>query len=318
METNKNNETKKLPWPIKVLLFVAGMVAAAFLSVFMEFFIRSTVFFLIIGIILLLANIKISSFNNETLIYSAGIPLYITGSIYLGVFFSASFPTIGICLLIATIVTIVAIKNNFMRQICILEIFVLTPIIFYNLRETITTIFSIIELFYILIFVATCLFQEKSKVLKKDLSAIRFSSLVCGLILVQIDKTFTIESFYIIYSVTSIIIATYIILQSSGKNKIAAIILGIIVLILAMVDLRIIVSLICIMSGFRIKDTTSVVISLGYLAFGIIQYYYSTTNTLLYKSYSLMAIGAVMLIIFYYITIQEKKSKNKKEISENE
>lgn len=327
METNNNNEIKKLPWAIKVLLFVAGMIASAFLSGFIFLAIgniESLIIYLFIGIILLIANIAISkTHNNEIIIYSVGIPLYITGSILVGIGIgSANIDTsayifiICISLLLAAIVTYATICNNFIRHLCILEMFVLIPImaISFNIKEINTLYLEIIGLFYILIFSATCIFQEKLNRFKNNLLAIRFSSLLCGLILMLYSSNIFYLFFYL---AISIIIAVFIIRQSTGKYDIAAIILSIIVLSLASVDIKIIVSLICLMSAFYVKDKLHIIISLGYLAFGISNYYYNTTNTLLYKSCSLMAIGIVMILIYYYIAIQEKKNNNLKK-SENE
>lgn len=346
METNNTQEIKKLPWGIKILLFLGGQFAASSILAFFALIIKDAeALCAILGIGLLVANVFVSRQKDERFIYAFCLPMYIDGiSLFLNGLHIENVAINALLPIIIAVVTYFFIENRFFKNLLVLQVFSLLPVLIWDMTRTHSVwheikygqeSLCILGFVYIMIYLATCFLEEpikKIKVLDEALSAIRFSTVIGGFVMVFFNDNTIInqrkyswetvnEGIYnfdwlsAIYAICAIIVAWYLIYKYYGDFAFVPMIMSAAIIVLASFYRPIVMSLLCIMLGFWTKDRRIWIMSIVFSVGCIIFYYYNVTISLLEKSLGLMAIGTALLLVSLYIFKQDKQIDNKKEMS---
>lgn len=347
METSNNNtnEVKKLHWGIKVLLFLAGQITASFSLAFIALTLRlnEPAAYGFLGIMIIVGSfIGAKLVNDEKIVYALVLPAYFDGIALMTAGFGKtadSFVLLCFLLLVVAVVSYFFVNNKFFRSILLLECFSLVPCMFLDVENK-QEILSVIGLVYVVIYALTCLCQDRiykdMPEAKDHLPAFRFSAQLVGFVLVFCndiiiykisfwhsrldanqyfyDGIYNVDVLSVIYGVCALALAVYWISDYMGKPALVPILLCLVVCALSTFYRPIILSVLCAILGFWVKERKCWILSLLLLTGSTIFYYYNTNFTLLNKSYSLMVLGVVFLLCGYYIVKQEKVSQNKKEL----
>lgn len=305
-------EGTKLTWPLKILFFFGGLITmSSMLGFFALLFTNPDECFIsCFGICMLIGSIAMTRMiDSEKLILAVAYPLWLTGHLFFefGICDIYSVGTIIFINLCVLTIGWIFCQNHFMRQVFLLAIFILIPLIFIDTHDDI--FIKYLFFYYAILLLGVyglTIMNDADKFDKESLyanyiSTIRFCTVVTaiGYALFAIDHM----TQSIICAIFSFIVAC-VILSEQTKNHNKSIIY------IALAFLGCAAS--CITPNMSLAVlglilTYSVLDKFGIVAFGIFiiysisKFYYDLEMLLSHKSYLLMASGIVFLSLFYFI-----------------
>lgn len=324
-------EGTKLTWPLKILFFFGGLITmSSMLGFFALLFTNADECFIsCFGICMTAGAIYMTRvIDNEKLILSVASPLCLIGHFLINIGF---FKIDNVEVIIFLNILVLAIawifcRNHLMRQIFLLAIFALIPLVFIDLKHITHSIFiHYIFFFYAVILLAvyglTIMYDadkfDKENIYAQYIPTIRFCTVVTAIgyarasaMIGYIDTVLGSDLFSFNGIVGSIICATftfvvaYKLLSKQVKDtqkftwSIALIFLG---CVASCISPEMALATLGLVLTYTVLDYFGVVICGLFMIYALTMFYYDLNITLIYKSYLLMASGIVFLSLFYFI-----------------
>lgn len=322
------SEGTKLTWPLKLLFFIGGLIT---MSSMLGFFIllfkdAGQAAFAFFGLCMLIGSIAMTRMiDSEKLILAVAYPLWLTGHLFFdfGIFDIGSVGAIVFINICVLAIGWIFCQNHFMRQVFLLAIFILIPLIFLDIHDSIFTHYLFFYYAILLLGVyGLTIMNDADKFDKESLYAnyiptIRFCTIVTAIgyarVATIIDYFDTIRekvlfSFgnifeALICAIFTFVVAYILLSKQIQDTKRFYWSLGLILLgcLASCISPDIALALLGLVLAYTVLDYFGVAISGLFMIYAISMFYYDLKITLIYKSYLLMGSGIVFLSLFYFI-----------------
>lgn len=322
-------EGTKLTWPLKILFFFGGLITMSTMLGFFALLFQNADESVItcFGICMTAGAIYLTRvIDSEKFILSVAYPLCLIGIFLINIGFIDSIETIIFLNILVLVIAWIFCRNHLMRQIFLLAIFALIPLVFIDLKHISHSIFiHYIFFFYAVILLAvyglTIMYDadkfDKENIYAQYIPTIRFCTVVTAIgyartsaMIGYIDTVLGSDLFSFNGIVGSIICATftfvvaYKLLSKQVKDtqkfawSIGLIFLG---CIASCISPEMALATLGLVLTYTVLDYFGVAICGLFMIYALSIFYYDLNITLIYKSYLLMASGIVFLSLFYFI-----------------
>lgn len=310
--TDKYDLTKgtKLTWPLKLLFYIGGQITMLTLVAPIA---GSAYVALVLGLCLIIGSIIMTrKVDNEKLILSVALPLFFSGE---GLFMliyhempESAFWFFEICVLI---VSWIFCRNHFMRQLILLSIVSVFPLMFDFIGYSFLKDFSFYYSILLMVIYGLTIWFDADKFKKENLYAqyiptLRFCIVVVAIphALLGIDNV----AQSIICALLSFAVALFILSkQEIGSTKKA---LGTALVLLgcaaSCVTPNISLAVLGLILTYMVLDKFGVIAFGLFLIYSIGKFYYDMEILLSHKSYLLMGSGIIFLLLFFFINRLKK------------
>jgi len=328
MENTEPKKTDKhLPWPMLILSGLGGLLIAVLVTVFVLLVAdhhNGRISIAITSILFIIGAIATTQKDNDIIAMLFGLPLYITGFV-LGF---VAIKSESIAMIVEFIVAIIAFalcKSQTCRK-CLLFYILWLPLqigwSFTNFHHD--SLFSsvwsyIIVLIYIAIFGGT-INKKRIEHLEVDnyLPAVRFTTaLVIGVALCYMSFFQGVTQFAFFYAIAfifasaSFAIAYHLLSKHISGAKLAiSCLLALLSCAATTVYPAMAPAFLGMMLSFMILDYKCLTIFAAAFVASISKFYYDLDILLIHKSYLLMGVGALFLLIFFCIKLLTKNEQN--------
>ena len=306
-------EGTKLTWPLKLLFYIGGQITMLMLAPLVLMVEDSVGAVLVLGLCLIIGSIiMMRKVDNEKLILSVALPLFFSGE---GLFMliyhempESAFWFFEICVLI---VSWIFCRNHFMRQLILLSIVSVFPLMFDFIGYSFLKDFSFYYSILLMVIYGLTIWFDADKFKKENLYAqyiptLRFCIVVVAIphALLGIDNV--IQS--IICALLSFAVALFILSkQEIGSTKKA---LGTALVLLgcaaSCVTPNVSLAVLGLILTYMVLDKFGVVAFGLFLIYSIGKFYYDMEILLSHKSYLLMGSGIIFLLLFFFINRLKK------------
>jgi hypothetical protein len=306
-------EGTKLTWPLKLLFFIGGQITMLMLAPLVLMVEDSVGAVLVLGLCLIIGSIIMTrKVDNEKLILSVALPLFFSGE---GLFMliyhempESAFWFFEICVLI---VSWIFCRNHFMRQLILLSIVSVFPLMFDFIGYSFLKDFSFYYSILLMVIYGLTIWFDADKFKKENLYAqyiptLRFCIVVVAIphALLGIDNV----AQSIICALLSFAVALFILSkQEIGSTKKA---LGTALVLLgcaaSCVTPNVSLAVLGLILTYMVLDKFGVVAFGLFLIYSIGKFYYDMEILLSHKSYLLMGSGIIFLLLFFFINRLKK------------
>ena len=295
-------EGTKLTWPLKLLFFIGGQITMLTLAPLVLMVEDSVGAVLVLGLCLIIGSIIMTrKVDNEKLILSVALPLFFSGE-FLSSFMlidhempKSAFWFFEFCVLI---VSWIFCRNHFLRQLILLSIVSVFPLMFDFIGYSFLKNFSFYYAILLMVIYGLTIWFDADKFKKENLYAqyiptLRFCIVVVAIPCALLGIDNVAQS--IICALLSFAVALFILSkQEIGSTKKA---FGTALVLLG-----------CAASCVtpNVSDKFGVVAFGLFLIYSIGKFYYDMEILLSHKSYLLMGSGIIFLLLFFFINRLKK------------
>lgn len=306
-------EGTKLTWPLKLLFYIGGQITMLTLAPLVLMVEDSVGAVLVLGLCLIIGSIIMTrKVDNEKLILSVALPLFFSGE---GLFMliyhempESAFWFFEICVLI---VSWIFCRNHFMRQLILLSIVSVFPLMFDFIGYSFLKNFSFYYSILLMVIYGLTIWFDADKFKKENLYAqyiptLRFCIVVVAIPYALLGIDNVAQS--IICALLSFAVALFILSkQEIGSTKKA---LGTALVLLgcaaSCVTPNVSLAVLGLILTYMVLDKFGVVAFGLFLIYSIGKFYYDMEILLSHKSYLLMGSGIIFLLLFFFINRLKK------------
>lgn len=309
-------EGTKLTWPLKLLFYIGGQITMLTLGAPLALMVEgSTGAALVLGLCLIIGSIIMTrKVDNEKLILSVALPLFFSGEVLSSYMLinhempESAFWFYEICVLI---VSWIFCRNHFMRQLILLSIVSVFPLMFDFIGYSFLKNFSFYYSILLMVIYGLTIWFDADKFKKENLYAqyiptLRFCIVVVVIPYALLGIDNVIQS--IICALLSFAVALFILSkQEIGSTKKA---LGTALVLLgcaaSCVTPNVSLAVLGLILTYMVLDKFGVVALGLFLIYSIGKFYYDMEILLSHKSYLLMGSGIIFLLLFFFINRLKK------------
>ena len=305
-------EGTKLTWPLKLLFYIGGQITMLTL---VAPFAGSAYVALVLGLCLIIGSIIMTrKVDNEKLILSVALPLFFSGEGLSSLMLikhempESAFWFYEICVLI---VSWIFCRNHFLRQIILLSIVSVFPLMFDFIGYSFLKNFSFYYSILLMVIYGLTIWFDADKFKKENLYAqyiptLRFCIVVVAIPYALLGIDNVAQS--IICALLSFAVALFILSkQEIGATKKA---LGTALVLLgcaaSCVTPNVSLAVLGLILTYMVLDKFGVVAFGLFLIYSIGKFYYDMEILLSHKSYLLMGSGIIFLLLFFFINRLKK------------
>lgn len=307
-------EGTKLTWPLKLLFYIGGQITMLTLAP-LVLSVDSTGAALVLGLCLIIGSIIMTrKVDNEKLILSVALPLFFSGEGLSSLMLidyempKSAFWFFEICVLI---VSWIFCRNHFMRQLILLSIVSVFPLMFDFIGYSFLKNFSFYYSILLMVIYGLTIWFDADKFKKENLYAqyiptLRFCIVVVVIPYALLGIDNVAQS--IICALLSFAVALFILSkQEIGSTKKA---LGTALVLLgcaaSCVTPNVSLAVLGLILTYMVLDKFGVVALGLFLIYSIGKFYYDMEILLSHKSYLLMGGGIIFLLLFFFINRLKK------------
>lgn len=309
-------EGTKLTWPLKLLFYIGGQITMLTLGAPLALMVEgSTGTALVLGLCLIIGSIIMTrKVDNEKLILSVALPLFFSGEVLSSYMLinhempESAFWFYEICVLI---VSWIFCRNHFMRQLILLSIVSVFPLMFDFIGYSFLKNFSFYYSILLMVIYGLTIWFDADKFKKENLYAqyiptLRFCIVVVAIPYALLGIDNVAQS--IICALLSLAVALFILSkQEIGTTKKA---LGTALVLLgcaaSCVTPNVSLAVLGLILTYIVSDKFGVVALGLFLIYSIGKFYYDMEILLSHKSYLLMGSGIIFLLLFFFINRLKK------------
>lgn len=306
-------EGTKLTWPLKLLFYIGGQITMLMLAPLVLMVEDSVGAVLVLGLCLIIGSIIMTrKVDNEKLILSVALPLFFSGEALFMLIYhempESAFCFFEICVLI---VSWIFCRNHFLRQIILLSIVSVFPLMFDFIGYSFLKNFSFYYSILLMVIYGLTIWFDADKFKKENLYAQYIPTLRFCIVVVAIpDALLGIDNVAqsIICALLSFAVALFILSkQEIGSTKKA---LGTALVLLgcaaSCVTPNVSLAVLGLILTYMVSDKFGVVALGLFLIYSIGKFYYDMEILLSHKSYLLMGSGIIFLLLFFFINRLKK------------
>ena len=308
-------EGTKLTWPLKLLFFIGGQITMLTLAPLVLMVEDSVGAVLVLGLCLIIGSIIMTrKVDNEKLILSVALPLFFSGE-FLSSFMlidhempKSAFWFFEFCVLI---VSWIFCRNHFLRQLILLSIVSVFPLMFDFIGYSFLKNFSFYYAILLMVIYGLTIWFDADKFKKENLYAqyiptLRFCIVVVAIPCALLGIDNVAQS--IICALLSFAVALFILSkQEIGSTKkafgTALVLLG---CAASCVTPNVSLAVLGLILTYMVSDKFGVVAFGLFLIYSIGKFYYDMEILLSHKSYLLMGSGIIFLLLFFFINRLKK------------
>lgn len=309
-------EGTKLTWPLKLLFYIGGQITMLTLGVPLALMVKgSTGTALVLSLCLIIGSIIMTrKVDNEKLILSVALPLFFSGEVLSSFMLinhempKSAFWFFEFCVLI---VSWIFCRNHFLRQLILLSIVSVFPLMFDFIGYSFLKNFSFYYAILLMVIYGLTIWFDADKFKKENLYAqyiptLRFCIVVVAIPYALLGIDNVIQS--IICALLSFAVALFILSkQEIGSTKKA---LGTVLVLLgcaaSCVTPNVSLAVLGLILTYMVSDKFGVVAFGLFLIYSIGKFYYDMEILLSHKSYLLMGSGIIFLLLFFFINRLKK------------
>ena len=309
-------EGTKLTWPLKLLFYIGGQITMLMVGFPLALMVEgSTGAALVLGLCLIIGSIIMTrKVDNEKLILSVALPLFFSGEVLSSYMLinhempESAFWFYKICVLI---VSWIFCRNHFMRQLILLSIVSVFPLMFDFIGYSFLKNFSFYYSILLMVIYGLTIWFDADKFKKENLYAQYIPTLRFCIVVVVIPYALLgIDNIAqsIICALLSFAVALFILSkQEIGSTKKA---LGTTLVLLgcaaSCVTPNVSLAVLGLILTYMVSDKFGVVAFGLFLIYSIGKFYYDMEILLSHKSYLLMGSGIIFLLLFFFINRLKK------------
>lgn len=308
-------EGTKLTWPLKLLFFIGGQITMLTLAPLVLMVEDSVGAVLVLGLCLIIGSIIMTrKVDNEKLILLVALPLFFSGE-FLSSFMlidhempKSAFWFFEFCVLI---VSWIFCRNHFLRQLILLSIVSVFPLMFDFIGYSFLKNFSFYYAILLMVIYGLTIWFDADKFKKENLYAqyiptLRFCIVVVAIPCALLGIDNVAQS--IICALLSFAVALFILSkQEIGSTKkafgTALVLLG---CAASCVTPNVSLAVLGLILTYMVSDKFGVVAFGLFLIYSIGKFYYDMEILLSHKSYLLMGSGIIFLLLFFFINRLKK------------
>ncbi len=308
-------EGTKLTWPLKLLFYIGGQITMLTLGFPLALMVDYAYGALVLGLCLIIGSIIMTrKVDNEKLILSVALPLFFSGEVLSSFMLinhempKSAFWFFEFCVLI---VSWIFCRNHFLRQLILLSIVSVFPLMFdfigYSFLENFSFYYSIL----LMVIYGLTIWFDADKFKKENLYAqyiptLRFCIVVVAIPYALLGIDNVAQS--IICALLSFAVALFILSkQEIGSTKKA---MGTALVLLgcaaSCVTPNVSLAVLGLILTYMVSDKFGVVALGLFLIYSIGKFYYDMEILLSHKSYLLMGSGIIFLLLFFFINRLKK------------
>ena len=304
-------EGTKLTWPLKLLFFIGGQITMLTLVAPIA---GSAYVALVLGLCLIIGSIIMTrKVDNEKLILSVALPLFFSGEVLSSFMLinhempKSAFWFFEFCVLI---VSWIFCRNHFLRQIILLSIVSVFPLMFDFIGSFLKNFWFYYAILLMVIYGLTIWFDadkfKKENLYAQYILTLRFCIVVVAIPCALLGIDNVAQS--IICALLSFAVALFILSkQEIGSTKKA---LGTALVLLgcaaSCVTPNVSLAVLGLILTYMVSDKFGVVALGLFLIYSIGKFYYDMEILLSHKSYLLMGSGIIFLLLFFFINRLKK------------
>lgn len=316
--TNKYDLTEgtKLTWPLKLLFYIGGQITMLTLGFPLALMVEGSAgAALVLGLCLIIGSIIMTrKVDNEKLILSVALPLFFSGEVLSSFMLinhempKSAFWFFEFCVLI---VSWIFCRNHFLRQLILLSIVSVFPLMFDFIGYSFLKNFSFYYAILLMVIYGLTIWFDADKFKKENLYAqyiptLRFCIVVVAIPCALLGIDNVAQS--IICALLSFAVALFILSkQEIGSTKKA---LGTALVLLgcaaSCVTPNVSLAVLGLILTYIVLDKFGVVALGLFLIYSIGKFYYDMEILLSHKSYLLMGSGIIFLLLFFFINRLKK------------
>lgn len=309
-------EGTKLTWPLKLLFYIGGQITMLMVGAPLALMVDGSAgAALVLGLCLIIGSIIMTrKVDNEKLILSVALPLFFSGEVLSSFMLinhempKSAFCFFEICVLI---VSWIFCRNHFLRQLILLSIVSVFPLMFefigYSFLKNLSFYYSIL----LMVIYGLTIWFDADKFKKENLYAQYIPTLRFCIVVVAIPYTLlgidnVVQS--IICALLSFAVALFILSKQeivSTKKALgtALVLLG---CAASCVTPNVSLAVLGLILTYMVLDKFGVVAFGLFLIYSIGKFYYDMEILLSHKSYLLMGGGIIFLLLFFFINRLKK------------
>lgn len=309
-------EGTKLTWPLKLLFYIGGQITMLMVGFPLASLVDGSAgAALVLGLCLIIGSIIMTrKVDNEKLILSVALPLFFSGEVLSSFMLinhempKSAFWFYEICVLI---VSWIFCRNHFMRQLILLSIVSVFPLMFDFIGYSFLKNFWFYYTILLMVIYGLTIWFDADKFKKENLYAqyiptLRFCIVVVAIPCALLGIDNVIQS--IICALLSFAVALFILSkQEIGSTKKA---LGTVLVLLgcaaSCVTPNVSLAVLGLILTYMVSDKFGVVALGLFLIYSIGKFYYDMEILLSHKSYLLMGSGIIFLLLFFFINRLKK------------
>lgn len=309
-------EGTKLTWPLKLLFYIGGQITMLTLGFPLALMVEGSAgAALVLGLCLIIGSIIMTrKVDNEKLILSVALPLFFSGEVLSSFMLinhempKSAFWFFEFCVLI---VSWIFCRNHFLRQLILLSIVSVFPLMFDFIGYSFLKHFSFYYAILLMVIYGLTIWFDADKFKKENLYAqyiptLRFCIVVVAIPYALLGIDNVIQS--IICALLSFAVALFILSkQEIGSTKKA---LGTVLVLLgcaaSCVTPNVSLAVLGLILTYMVLDKFGVVALGLFLIYSIGKFYYDMEILLSHKSYLLMGSGIIFLLLFFFINRLKK------------
>lgn len=308
-------EGTKLTWPLKLLFYIGGQITMLMVGFPLAKMVDSSAgAALVLGLCLIIGSIIMTrKVDNEKLILSVALPLFFSGEVLYSFMLNHEMPKSAFwffefCVLI---VSWIFCRNHFMRQLILLSIVSVFPLMFDFIEYSFLKNFSFYYSILLMVIYGLTIWFDADKFKKENLYAqyiptLRFCIVVVAIPYALLGIDNVAQS--IICALLSFAVALFILSkQEIGSTKKA---LGTALVLLgcaaSCVTPNVSLAVLGLILTYMVLDKFGVVAFGLFLIYSIGKFYYDMEILLSHKSYLLMGGGIIFLLLFFFINRLKK------------
>ena len=304
-------EGTKLTWPLKLLFFIGGQITMLTLVAPIA---GSAYVALVLGLCLIIGSIIMTrKVDNEKLILSVALPLFFSGEVLSSFMLidhempKSAFWFFEFCVLI---VSWIFCRNHFMRQLILLSIVSVFPLMFDFIGSFLKNFWFYYAILLMVIYGLTIWFDadkfKKENLYTQYIPTLRFCIVVVAIPYALLGIDNVAQS--IICALLSFAVALFILSkQEIGSTKKA---LGTALVLLgcaaSCVTPNVSLAVLGLILTYMVSDKFGVIAFGLFLIYSIGKFYYDMEILLSHKSYLLMGGGIIFLLLFFFINRLKK------------
>lgn len=308
-------EGTKLTWPLKLLFYIGGQIAMLTLGFPLALMVDGSAgAALVLGLCLIIGSIIMTrKVDNEKLILSVALPLFFSGEVLSSFMLidhemaKSAFWFLEFCVLI---VSWIFCRNHFLRQIILLSIVSVFPLMFDFIGSFLKNFWFYYAILLMVIYGLTIWFDadkfKKENLYAQYIPTLRFCIVVVAIPCALLGIDNVAQS--IICALLSFAVALFILSkQEIGSTKKA---LGTALVLLgcaaSCVTPNVSLAVLGLILTYMVSDKFGVVAFGLFLIYSIGKFYYDMEILLSHKSYLLMGSGIIFLLLFFFINRLKK------------
>ena len=306
-------EGTKLTWPLKLLFYIGGQITMLTLAPLVLMVEDSVGAVLVLGLCLIIGSIIMTrKVDNEKLILSVALPLFFSGEALFMLIYhempESAFWFFEICVLI---VSWIFCRNHFMRQLILLSIVSVFPLMFDFIGYSFLKDFSFYYSILLMVIYGLTIWFDADKFKKENLYAqyiptLRFCIVVVAIpyALLGIDNVAqSIICALLSFAVALFILSKQEIVSTKKALGTALVLLG---CAASCITPNVSLAVLGLILTYMVLDKFGVVALGLFLIYSIGKFYYDMEILLSHKSYLLMGSGIIFLLLFFFINRLKK------------